>query len=229
MPETAGALFYPEDAMVDPRDVMRALRAACLAHQVRIREQTRATAIRLAPQRADVETSAGQLSATVAVLAAGAWSSQVAVTCAGQRMEIPESFPVRGHLLGYALEAGSVGPILRRGHTYILQRCNGFTIAGTSSETVGFDRRLDPAIVADIQARAAEMLPRLRSAGEPQAWLGFRPATPDFQPRIGRLDDTNLWLAYGHYRNGILLAPATAARIRGEIWQAKPPAPPMRS
>jgi glycine/D-amino acid oxidase-like deaminating enzyme len=34
---------------------------------------------------------------------------------------------------------------------------------------------------------------------------------------IGRLGDTCLWLAYGHYRNGILLAPATAARVSGEM------------
>jgi len=216
-PETAGALFYPDDAVVDPRDVVRALRTACVALQVSIHEQTRASAIRLGVGRAEVETSAGPVSCGAVVLAAGAWSSAIPIFCGGQRVDIPESFPVRGHLLGYTLDPGSLGPYLRHGHTYILQRASGFTIAGTSSETVGFDRRLDRDTIAGIHARACELWPHLRDAGEPQAWLGFRPATEDYQPRIGRLHDTNLWLAYGHYRNGILLAPATAERLSREI------------
>lgn len=82
---------------------------------------------------------------------------------------------------------------------------------------MGFDRALDAAIVADIKARACELLPRLRTAPEPVSWLGFRPAIEGFEPVIGRLGDTCLWQAYGHYLNGILLAPATAARVAGEI------------
>ncbi|HLY16504.1 MAG TPA: FAD-dependent oxidoreductase [Bryobacteraceae bacterium] len=208
-----GGLFYPGDALVDPRDITRALRCVCGQRGVRISEQTRVLAVKLAGGRVDLETSGGPMSAAAAVLSAGAWSGQVPV--AG--IQIPATFPVRGHLLGYALEPGSLGPILRHGHTYVMQRSNGFTIAGTSSEQVGFNREIDPLIVASIHARACDLLPRLRSAPEPAAWLGFRPATESFVPCIGRLHDTRLWLAYGHYRNGILLAPATADRISGQI------------
>jgi len=213
----AGGLFYPDDALVDPRDVTRALRCACEKRRVRIREQTRVLAVRLTEGRAEIETSGGVLSGSAAVLAAGAWSGQIPVFGDDGRIAIPASFPVRGHLLGYTLEPGSLSPILRHGHTYVIERSNGFTIAGTSSEQVGFNRELDPQIVDDIRTRAGELLPRLRSAPEPTAWLGFRPATEDFAPAIGRLGDTCLWLAYGHYRNGILLAPATAARVSGEM------------
>jgi len=217
-----GGFFYPDDALVDPRDVTRALRSACHPRGVRIREQTRALEVRVSEDRVEVAGSAGVLPAAVAVLAAGAWSGAIPIVRGGERLQIPASFPVRGHLLGYRLEPGSLGPILRRGHTYVMQRSNGFTIAGTSSEQVGFNRQLDPQIVAGIRARAGELLPRLRLAPEPDAWLGFRPATEDFAPRIGRLGDTRVWLAYGHYRNGILLAPATAARVAGEIARFKP-------
>jgi glycine oxidase len=196
---------------------MRALRAASEVRHARIHERTRVLQIRLTARHADVQTGDGVFSASAVVLAAGAWSGDIPVFCSGERLEIPASFPVRGHLLGYALEPGSLGPILRRGHTYLLQRSNGFTIAGTSSEQAGFDRNLDPAIIADIRGRVCELMPRLRSAPEPRAWLGFRPATADFEPRSGRLGDTCLWLAYGHYRNGILLAPATASKISREI------------
>jgi glycine oxidase len=225
-PGAAGALYYPDDALVDPRDVTRALRCACAAHQVQICEQRRVLEIRLT-DRVEVETDAGPLSAAAGVLAAGAWSGEIPVTCRGERVPIPASFPVRGHLLGYRMAAGSLGPILRHGHTYVMQRSSGFTIAGTSSETVGFDRNLDPAVIAAIHTRACELLPGLRSAGEPQAWLGFRPATQDFELCLGRLNAFPLWLAYGHYRNGILLAPATAARVTRLIasWGTDSPAP----
>jgi len=212
-----GRLFYPDDALVDPRDVTRALRCACEKRGVLIREQARVLAVRVTAERADVETSGGMLSGSAAVLAAGAWSGQIPVFGPDGPLTIPASFPVRGHLLGYALEAGSLGAILRHGHTYVMQRSSGFTIAGTSSEQVGFNRELDPQIVADVRARAEELEPRLRQAAEPIAWVGFRPATQDFEPVIGRVGDTCLWLAYGHYRNGILLAPATAARVAGEM------------
>jgi glycine oxidase len=214
---THSGLFYPDDALVDPRDVTRALRCACEKRGVRIREGTRVLAMRVAQERVELETSGGVLTGAAAVLAAGAWSGTIPVDGPDGRIAIPASFPVRGHLLGYALEPGSVGAILRHGHTYVMQRSSGFTIAGTSSEQVGFNRELDPSIVDDIRARAGDLLPRLRSAAEPVAWLGFRPATEGFEPAIGRVGDLCLWLAYGHYRNGILLAPATAARVASEI------------
>jgi glycine oxidase len=213
----ADGLFYPGDALVDPRHVTSALRCACQKRQVHIRERTRVLGIRLSGDRVDVDTSGGQLSTSAAVLSAGAWSGAIPVSSADRSIEIPASFPVRGHLLGYTLEPGSLGPILRRGHSYVMQRSNGFTVAGTSSEQVGFNRELDPQVISGIRAGACELLPRLRSAPEPVAWLGFRPATADFEPVIGRVQETGLWLAYGHYRNGILLAPATAARVAGEI------------
>jgi glycine oxidase len=115
------------------------------------------------------------------------------------------------------LEAGSLGPIIRQGETYILQRANGFTIAGSSVERAGFDRRIDATVVADIHHRASALLPLLDRTGPPESWVGFRPATDNLQPEIRKLEGGGLWLCYGHYRNGILLAPATARRITREI------------
>ncbi|HTT63205.1 MAG TPA: FAD-dependent oxidoreductase [Bryobacteraceae bacterium] len=214
---TVGGIYYPDDALVDPRDVTRALRCACDRRGVHIHEQTRVLAVRIEGQRVDVETAGSVLSGSAAVLAAGAWSGAIPVFGRDGRIAIPASFPVRGHLLGYTLEPGSVGPIRRHGHTYVMQRSSGFTIAGSSTEQAGFNREVDPQIVADIRARACQLLPELLTAPEPAAWLGFRPATEGFEPAIGRLGDTCVWLAYGHYRNGILLAPATAARVAREI------------
>jgi glycine/D-amino acid oxidase-like deaminating enzyme len=182
----SGEVFYPDDAVVDPRDVLPALRIACEKRGVVIHEHHK------------VERIEGH-----AVLAAGAWSSSVATP-----VPIAESFPVRGHLVSYRMEPGSLPAIVRSGDTYILQRKSGLTIAGSNTERVGFDRNPSPDAVAQIDARARRLLPMLPAPY--QSWLGFRPATESLEPRIGMITGTEIFAAYGHYRNGILLAPITA-------------------
>lgn len=205
------SLFYPDDAIVDPRDTMRALRAACARSGVHLLEGSPVRRIDISGGKVAV----GGRDAAFAVLAAGAWSSSIPVFVDGTTYALPRTWPVRGHLLGYKLRPGLVGPILRHEQTYILQRSNGFTIAGSSTEYAGFERTIDSAIASDIRQRAEDLLPELKSASEPEVWLGFRPGAEE--PVIRRVPGSTLWLAYGHYRNGILLAPATAERVTNEI------------
>src|SRR5262249_21362627 len=207
----------PEDAAVDPRNVTHALLAACRSRGVEIRENMPVTAIYSSPGAIAVDTPAGKFTSRIAVLAAGAWSGSIPFFDSGAARRLPGSFPVRGHLAGYHLKPGSCPTILRQGHTYIVQRANGFTICGTSMETVGFDRRIDPKTVSGIIRRAEALLPLLAHAGTPEVWIGFRPRADAHRPHIERFQDSNLWLAYGHFRNGILLAPATAERIATQI------------
>jgi glycine oxidase len=120
-------------------------------------------------------------------------------------------------LAGLALDSGTIGPIVRREHTYILQRTRGFTIVGTSSEHCGFDRSLDTSILSEIHERAAVLIPSLGGHSFAESWVGFRPGIESEGPAIGPVADTSLWLAYGHYRNGILMAPLTAERVAAGI------------
>lgn len=106
--------------------------------------------------------------------------------------------------------------MLRRGHCYVLQRSNGFTIVGSTEQDIGFDRTIDPAICENLHRQGAELFPALRNAKPCARWIGFRPFAPD-GPHLSRIDGTNIWLAYGHFRNGILLAPLTARRVADEI------------
>jgi glycine oxidase len=200
--ETGASHLYPGDGFVDPTDLLRALHAACVARGVKIIEN-RCTSV--------VETTAGD----AFVIAAGAWSNQLHVEHAGRRIDLSEVKPIKGHLIGFDLQPGTLGPMLRHGHSYVLQRSNGFTIAGSTEEDVGFDRSIDDGICAEIHQRAARLWPALERAKPSKRWIGFRPYSET--PHIGRLEDTNVWLAYGHFRNGILLAPLTAQRISREI------------
>jgi glycine oxidase len=203
----AGGRFYPCDGMVDPREIMAALRQACLAGGVSIRQHTPAALV----QGNSVLTRSGErFHAEAVVLAAGAWSTSIRLD---PPRPLPRAYPVRGHLISYRRPPGELAPLLRHGHTYLLQRSNGTLIAGTTQENAGFDRRLDPAAVEDIQLRAAALLPALASAETAERWTGFRPAAEGGAPAMGRIEDSPLWLAYGHFRNGILMAPAVAAEL----------------
>jgi glycine/D-amino acid oxidase-like deaminating enzyme len=200
----AGGVLYPGDGLVDPRDVLRALRSVCEARGVAIREKAAV---------ADLDTDAER----AVVVSAGAWSSQIRLRHCGRAIPLPESFPVKGHLIAYQGRPGSLGPIRRSGHTYVLQRSSGLVIAGSTEERIGFDRKIDARICQRLHKRAQVLWPELKGKLYDECWIGFRPATVTGTPAMGRVQGTNVWLAYGHYRNGILLAPVTAQRIASGI------------
>lgn len=217
--DAIGAVHYTDEAIIDPRVLITALRAACLARGVVIEEESRVLSIVADGTGTRVSLESRNIDAPFAVLAAGAWSGDMNVSINNQPCSLPRSFPVKGHLLSYRLAARSLAATVRHDHTYVFQRSDGFTIAGSSTEDVGYDRSIDPKIVAEIVARAAALVPALASLEPESAWIGFRPAT-DTALHIGPVASSRLWLAYGHYRNGILLAPATCDQICREIGAA---------
>ena len=205
--QSRGELLFPQDGLVDPRHVLSALRRVCEQRGVRVHENSPITELDSDDQHA-------------VVLAAGAWSSGIALRYQGRVIALPESLPIKGHLIAYRQRPGLLGPIRRSGRTYVLQRSSGLVVAGSTEERVGFDRKIDSRICGRLHQRAVRLWPELRGKLFEECWVGFRPATANGLPAIGRVPGTNVWLAYGHYRNGILLAPVTARKIADEIVSA---------
>ena len=190
------ARWFPNEAVVDPRHVCAALVAACQALGVEICEGD------------PVIECAGPM-----VVAAGAWSTRIAVL-----ESAPRAFPVKGHLLGYHCKRESVPPIVRHGHHYALQRDNGFTIFGSDEQPDVWDATPDSGRRQELTAAAAALLPRLLHGREPdEVWAGLRPASGTGEPVVEQLPGQEIWLAYGHFRNGILLAPVTARLITESV------------
>jgi glycine oxidase len=204
------ARFYPDDALVNPRDVMAALRAACLRNGVAIREH--APIVEVFPDGSGVRTARETYRDDGVLIAAGAWSSDLT-----SNLPLPVTYPVRGHLIAYPAKTGALNTILRHENTYLLQRGTGSLIAGSSTEHVGFDREIDPNIVETLHARASRVLPQLADMQPAERWLGFRPGIAGGIPAISRVAGTAIWTAFGHYRNGILLAPDTAQQIERSV------------
>ena len=111
--------------------------------------------------------------------------------------------------------------VLRSDCGYLVPRRDGRIIAGSTLENAGFVKEVTPQGVRQILDAALELAPALADAKIVEEWSGLRPATPDLLPIIGPTDIPGLWLATGHYRNGILLAPATAKIMRDWIVTGK--------
>lgn len=204
--------FYPGDAIVDPRDVIAALTVVCRKLGVAFQENTAVRRIEISSDAANVETGASRSRFDLAILAAGAWSSSIPT---GGVPPVPAAEPVKGHLIGYRQPEQTCSTIVRHGHIYMLQRANGLLIAGASVEHIGFNREIDPAIVASLAKEAGFLFPHLRETTPSETWIGFRPASDALH--VGAWHSNRLYLAYGHYRNGILLAPGTADRLISQI------------
>lgn len=203
------ARFYPGDALVDPRQVTEALIVACRAHGVLVREHE--PVIRIAVDGLSVETAHGRYADEGVLIAAGAWSSQL-------YPGLPQTRPVRGHLISYRMAPGFLGSIVRGGGgTYVMQRSSGVVIAGSSTEDAGFEREIDEGVVADIARRAEALVPELRGVPIAERWNGLRPGIEGSGPVIGRVPGTAVYTAFGHYRNGILLAPETGRMVAGLV------------
>jgi glycine oxidase len=193
-------LEFPDEAQVNPRDLVAALRPG-----LGVAENTRVESIETVPNGVSING----IQARTAVVAGGAWSSLLP--------GLPAAIPVRGHMLAFEMPPGSLPQILRRGHTYLLQRASGLTLAGSTEQHVGFDRSLDPEALADLAARTGELWPELAGRQPADAWCGFRPATPSGVPEVHQLPGSPIWCAYGHFRNGILLADVTAELVVNDI------------
>jgi glycine oxidase len=202
--ELVGGYFYPADAAVNPRHVVSALQVCSAKAAVRLVERSAIASVQLDGESVLVNAERHD----AVVIASGAWSGGV---CVHGVPALPASEPVRGHLLGYRQSEQICHTIVRREHMYLLQRANGLLIVGASVEHVGFDRSIDRATVTQLEKQAAFIMPRLLEIPPSEVWNGFRPGSDELH--VGRWHSDRVYLAYGHYRNGILLAPATAQLV----------------
>jgi glycine oxidase len=158
-----------------------------------------------------VETDHGPLDGSAVVLAAGSWSGRIEI--AGLPARAPVR-PIRGQLLRLAWNGPMIRRVLWSERCYLVPWDDGTVLVGATVEDAGFDERTTTAGVRDLLEAAGEIAPRAWTAGFVDARAGLRPASADLLPIIGASRMfPNLMYATAHYRNGILLAPVTAAIV----------------
>ena len=191
---------------VDPRQLAAALLASIRNTSIDLRVHTPLTRIQSTPQSLTAHTPQGSFSASFLIDCMGAWSPSPVAPRKGQMLSVvlPASLPLE--------------TVIRTEHLYIVPRTEGpqagRAIIGATVEDAGFDTKVHPRDILALNIAAAALLPQLAQAIFVESWAGLRPAAADALPILGATPRQPRYvLATGHFRNGILLAPATARVI----------------
>lgn len=214
--DVVAVLSIPDDHQVDNRRLTQAVADSCRARGVRIAEGVDVTALvrDSAGRTTGVVANGETIAAGLTIVAAGCWSALI------EGFPVPVE-PVKGQMLALDLAAPPFARILRSERCYLVSRIDGRVLVGATMERVGFDQAVSAQVVGTMLEAARQIAPSLTAALGGEAWAGLRPATPDGLPAIGRVDD-GLIAATGHFRNGILLSPVTAAIVSDIVLGREP-------
>jgi glycine/D-amino acid oxidase-like deaminating enzyme len=234
--DLAGGVFYPDDCQVQPMRAVRALLRSAVRDGAQIVTGCDVVGVQRGGDHVTgVRTSRGVIAVSALVIAAGAFTADVA-RLAGVELEV---VPRRGHVLvteplppmvrhkvyeaGYVAdvesdEAGLLSSSVVEGTQ------SGPILLGSTRELTGFDHRFDMRAATLIAQRAVRLFPFLADVRIIRGYLGFRPATPDHLPIIGTCPAApGVWFATGHEGAGVGLSMATADLIRAQICGAASP------
>ena len=216
----------------NPR-LVKSLKAAleCLPN-LEIREHSPVLGfLREAGRVVGVRTAAAELYADAVVVAAGAWSGELLKTLG---LELPVE-PVKGQMILFKCAADFLPSMVMANGRYAIPRRDGHILVGSTLEYEGFDKTPTPEALESLRASAIELLPALADAQVVKHWAGLRPGSPDGIPFIGPVPQhEGLWLNCGHFRNGLVLAPASCQLLtdlllgRAPIVDPAPYAPALR-
>lgn len=209
--EVRGALFLPDDHWVNNVRLVAALARAAALRGVEFVRAEVSGLLRNGDRVVGVSTAARDLSAGAVVLAAGAWSGLLGTTAG---LTLPIS-PVRGQIVCLEGIPQRLHHLLHVREHYLVPRVNGDILIGSSMEWVGFVKQVTAEQLRAFLETAIRLVPRLGELPIKATWAGFRPWAADDKPVIGPWPGVEgLFVATGHGRNGILLAPITARVLR---------------
>ena len=204
-----------KERSVDPRALVAAALKAAKHRAVDISSGSNVTTVLLTDGRVSgVATDKSDYAAPVVVNCAGAWAGHFP----------PHPFPtrpVKGQMLAVVGQR-VLTHVVRSPEVYLVPRSDGRILIGATVEEAGYDKRTDAATIQRLHQAAIRLIPALQQAQVLEAWAGLRPGTPDGLPILGESSTPGYFVATGHFRDGILLAPVTAEVMAQAITGAKP-------
>jgi len=215
--EVKGPVAYLKERSVDPRALVAAALKAAKHREVDISSGTAATDLLLSDDRVTgIQTDRTHYSAPCVVNCAGAWAGSFSTHHFPTR-------PVKGQMLAVAsAQHDVVCHVIRAPEVYLVPRSDGRIVIGSSLEEAGFDKRTDANTIQRLHQAAIRLVPALQEARILEDWAGLRPGTPDDLPILGATNTPGYFVATGHFRDGILLTPATAHVMAQVITGEKP-------
>lgn len=213
-----GEAFYLKERSVDPRALIAAAVKAAKHRGVDFSSGDEVTTVETEHGRAiGVKTTKTVFAARNVVNCAGAWAGAIGPHAIPTR-------PVKGQMLCLAMPSRTlIKHVIRSPKVYLIPRSDGRLLAGATVEEAGFDKRTDPDTIQRLHRSALALVPKLAEARILEDWAGLRPGTPDALPILGATSIRGYFVATGHFRDGILLAPITA-QIMADVIEDRNPA-----
>lgn len=209
MSDVQAALLLPSDGQVDNRQTLLAL-IACVSDHPRISVKERSAP--LIAHGAAIDHAGHDAT----LVAAGWQSGRVEVKNAVHTISLADLDPVFAEVGVFGGQMLAVAPIaqapritVRCGHLYIVPKSDRIIIGATTEPGQAL-REANPDAIDALRRQAIALCPALANAPVIDTWAGIRPGTTDHAPILGESRIPGLFMATGHYRNGILLAPITA-------------------
>jgi glycine oxidase len=209
--------FFLQERSVDPRALSHAAWQTAKRRGVDFSSGDQVTAVNLSDGCVSgVTTNKTAFLAEKVVNCAGAWSGQIPPVIFPTR-------PVKGQMLCLAMPTRTLlKHVVRAPEVYLIPRSNGRLLVGATVEEAGFDKRTDAATMQRLHHAALALAPALRNAKILEDWAGLRPGTPDGLPILGATGIPGYFVATGHFRDGILLAPITAEVMANIVTGVEP-------
>jgi glycine oxidase len=208
-----GAARFPDDHQVDNRLLVRALSMAAARLGVRFATGFVRGVASAGGRATGVDLDGTTLEANAVVVAAGSWSGLVQGSAVDPRV----LRPMRGQMVQLLTRLPLLSHVVFSHHGYLVPRADGRLIAGSTMERAGYEKHVTAAGLQKILTMAIGLCPALAEAPVTESWAGLRPFTEDQLPILGPGPLAGLFLATGHFRNGILLAPVTAHLIAEQV------------
>ena len=205
-------VHFLRERSVDPRDLVSAAIAAVRHRGVDFSSGDQVLSIEVTSGKASgATTNKTTFAAPVVVNCAGAWSSQIRAHADTAAMPAIPTRPVKGQMLCVVTQQRElVRHVIRTPDVYLIPRTDGRLLIGATQEEAGFDKQTVPSTIQKLHHAALHIAPALADARILEAWAGLRPGTPDSLPILGPTELPGYFIATGHFRDGILLAPLTA-------------------
>jgi glycine oxidase ThiO len=198
---------FLKERSVCPRCLVHAALQAARHRRVDVSSGSRVLSVDVVEGRVSgVTTEKTSYRTGMVVNCAGAWAGEIALT------PIPTR-PVKGQMVCFAMPSRNLlRHVVRSQEIYLIPRSDGRLLAGATVEEAGYDKRTVPETIQRLRRAAIAMLPALAEA-RVLDWAGLRPGTPDNLPILGATSVPGYFVATGHFRDGILLAPVTARAV----------------
>jgi glycine oxidase len=214
------ALHLPDIAQIRNPRLLKALHADLTQRRVQLLENQEVLDVAIHQGRVQhIVTQKGKFSAASYVIAAGAWSGVMGRLVA---LDVQVE-PVKGQMLVFNAPPGLLRHIILTSGHYLIPRKDGRILAGSTVEYSAFDKSTTESVRDTLAGFARSVLPALREWAIERHWAGLRPGTIEGIPYIGchpRIP--NLYFNCGHFRNGFVMAPASAHLLADLILNRSP-------